>query len=298
MEASQPLMNVQNFATPEQFMTQIQNIQYISSGLEDLRTAPIAVVYYGIKCCDIKCVLPCSCLFHCNMDCGDNFTYNTLVMNNGELKYLYKNIGRLDCKICASSNIDRFAYVRSLNLSSYEQINGDLGTLSVEMTREANCIFCDLCSAFFDVHTRPDNRMAGIVRYKGRCADCCKGGCGCFTACCAICKNCNPCDIFFDYYYVCDILNLERMPVYTIYLRRCCISCCPTDCCETITFVIRNPLGTVDLGKIEMKRLCCTCSGLRGKNVTYTISFPVDATPELKLTIINAVYTMDMFIFY
>ena len=31
-----------------------------------------------------------------------------------------------------------------------------------------------------------------------------------------------------------------------------------------------------------------------GDTLTYTITFPLDATPELKLTIINAVMLMDM----
>ena len=300
MESSQPLMNVQVYASPEEFMGQIKSLQYISQGLEDLRLSPTAIVYYGSPCCSVKCCLPCSCVCNCNLDCGDNFAYNTLVVNNGETKYLYRNQGRLDCKICATDAMSRFAYVKSLNLNSYEQINANLGTEAAEMIKEKNCVICGLCSNFFCVSVKPENRPVGYVRYKGICTDCCKGSCDCcgLCCCCNICKNCSncqPCDICFDYYYCCDILNLARQIVYTIFLRRCCLSCCPLDCLNTISFVIRNAAG-VDVGKIELRRTCCTLCGLRGNNSTYTINFPLDATPELKLTIINAVISIDMFL--
>ena len=147
----------------------------------------------------------------------------------------------------------------------------------------------------------PKLKEIEIEKYKGIFTDCCKGSCDCcgLCCCCNICKNCSncqPCDICFDYYYCCDILNLARQIVYTIFLRRCCLSCCPLDCLNTISFVIRNAAG-VDVGKIELRRTCCTLCGLRGNNSTYTINFPLDATPELKLTIINAVISIDMFLF-
>ena len=302
MESSQPLMNVQAYASPDEFMGQIKSLQYISQGLEDLRTSPTAIVYYGTPCCSVKCCLPCSCIFNCKLDCGDNFAYNTLVVNNGETKYLYRNIGRLDCKICATDAISRFAYVKSLNLNSYDQINSGLGTESVQMTKENNCVVCGLCSNFLCVSVKPENRPVGYVRYKGTLDDCCGGSCCCVNLCCCcclMCKNfcttCQPCDICFDYYYCCDILSLARQVVYTIYLRRCCISCCPLDCLNSITFVIKNAYG-VEVGRIELRRTCCTFCGLRGNNCTYTINFPLDATRELKLTIINAVISIDMFL--
>jgi len=101
--------------------------------------------------------------------------------------------------------------------------------------------------------------------------------------------------IFALTYFCCDILSLTRQVVYTIFLRRCCLSCCPLDCLDSINFVIKNALG-VEVGKIELRRTCCTLCGLRGNSSTYTINFPLDATPELKLTIINAVISIDMFL--
>ena len=61
-------------------------------------------------------------------------------------------------------------------------------------------------------------------------------------------------------------------------------------------FAIKNASGA-EVGAIQLKRTCCVCCGLRGKNATYTITFPADATPEMKLTIINAVISIDMFYF-
>ena len=93
-----------SYASPADFNGKIQAIQYISSGIDELRASPTAIVYYGVDCC--KCQGCCSCVFKCNCDCGDNYLYNTLVCNSGVTKYLYKNLGRLDCKICATKILE------------------------------------------------------------------------------------------------------------------------------------------------------------------------------------------------
>jgi hypothetical protein len=215
-----------------------------------------------------------------------------------EIKYLYRNQGRLDCKICGLDPFARFAYVKSLNLSAYNQINEGAGTESVEMTKEDTCLFCGICSAFLPVTTKPDNTRVGYVKYKGFCEDFCKNLCLPCIRCFELCKNCpcNPCNLCCDYFYVCDVCNPDKNVVYTIFLKRCCLSCLPFDCLEKLTFVIRNASGN-EVGQIDLRRACCVCNGLRQRNCTYTITFPPDASPELKLTIINAVYSIDMFIF-
>ena len=117
-EAKQPLMDVMVYNSPEEFNNKIQEIPYISGGLTDLANSPAAVVYFHAPCCALKC--PCAFLCKCNCtDCGENFFYNTLVLNNGDIKYLYRNQGRLDCKICGCDPFARFAYVKSLNLCAY-----------------------------------------------------------------------------------------------------------------------------------------------------------------------------------
>ena len=220
--------------------------------------------------------------------------------------------------------MSRFAYLKSFNLASYDQINSDLGTESVEMLREDNCVFLGLCSNIFSVNTKPENKTVGFVRYKGILDECCKLKCfsclcdctlcknccinckncctncdNCCTNCgncCTNCTNCELCNICFDYYYCCDILSADRQLVYTIFLKRCFISYCPMDCLGSISFVIRNPSG-IEVGKNELRRICCDLCGARGKNSTYTMNFPLDASPEMKLTIINAVISIDMFFF-
>lgn len=128
MEVSEPLMDVQVYTSPQEFMTKIQNFDYSSSNtLTELGASPMAIVYYGSPCCNIKCCIPCSCICNCHFDCGDNFIYNTLIINGEQQKYLFKNLGRLDFKICGCDPMDRFAYVKSYNLSSYEQLTANGG---------------------------------------------------------------------------------------------------------------------------------------------------------------------------
>ena len=310
---NQNLLNISKYDSPDQFMGDIQKMQYISNPLNELAISPTAVVYTGTPCCNLKCCIPCNCIFSCSLDCGDNFVYSTLVSNNGEQKYLFKNLGRLNCKICSSDRMSRFAYCKSYNLSSYDQFSSNAGTESVEMIKENNCVICGFCSYLFDVYTKPDNKLAGIVKYKGICDDCsCCNFCCCCPNCCGICKVCCDCkgccdfkdccdckglckfDICYDYFYCCDILSNTRQLVYSIYLKRCCVSLCPTDCLDSLTFTIKSSGGD-NVGNIEMRRNCCNCCGLLGKSCTYSISFPPDATPELKLTIINAIFSIDMF---
>ena len=308
MESSQPLMEVKTYATPEEFMEQIKNMKYISQGLDELRSSLTAIIYTSSPCCSPHIPIPLGCILNLSADCGLSSTYNTLVLNNGEAKYLYKNFGRLNFKICATDLMSRFAHLKSYNLSSYDQISSDLGKESVEMLKEDNCVFFGLCSNIFSVSIKPENKTVGFVRYKGILDECCKFSC-CTCLCdCSLCKNCcinckncctnccDLCNIFFDYYYCCDILSSDRQVVYTIFLKRCCISCFPLDCLGSISFVIKNAVG-VEVGKIEMRRICCDICGTRGKNSTYTMNFPLDATPEMKLTIINAVISIDMFFF-
>lgn len=297
MEANQLLdNNMVKYENQNQFMTAIQNMKYISNPLAELANSPSAIVYYGSPCCSLKCACNCLCKFNC--DCGDNYIYSTLIPTNGEQRYLFKNLARLDCKICSSDKKTRFSFCKSFNLTSFEQFSlNDLAETS-EMVKENNCIICGCCSYFLDVFTRPNNQLAGIIQYRGIANDCCKCKCDCCwfcKKCNCFCKKCNcQCDLCHDYYYVCDILSNARQLVYTIYLRRCCLSCCPTDCFDHLSFVIRS--GDVNVGSIELKRNCCNCCGLMGNYCTYNINFPADAPPELKLTIINAVISMDIFV--
>ena len=212
MEAN-PLLNIKNYESHEQFIGEIQKIQYVSNPLNELVTSSSAIVYSWTPCCNARCLIPCSCIFNCN--CGDNFKYSILISNNLEQKYLFNNLGRLDCKLCSCDRMSRYAYCKSFNISSYDQFSSNAGTESVEMVKENNCVVCGLCSTFFDVKIKPENRLAGVVKYKGPCEVCCKCvcdcdcncdccGCGCSICCgiCEICKVCSNCkDICYNYFY-------------------------------------------------------------------------------------------------
>lgn len=88
-------------------------------------------------------------------------------------------------------------------------------------------------------------------------------------------------------------MNHNKDNIYNIYIRQCCLSCCPVDCCGNIDFAIKNTSGDT-VGEIKCKKDICTCCEFK---CVYNIIFPVDCTPEIKLTIINAVIAIDLFYF-
>lgn len=290
MQNSPDSLKAQNYESSKDFLTQCEKVVYVDNPLNELASSPTAIVYFGTPCCTLKCCVPC-CLIRCNCDCGDYYTYSTLTVKGDEQKYLFKNVARLKCSILCTDLINRFDYCKSMSLTSFDQILSDAGVETVEMIKESNCVLCGICSNFFDVIIKTENRLAGIVQFRGCLADCCKGCCK-GGGCCSICKNCS--DICYDFYYCCDILSPNKDLVYTIYLRKCCLSCVPAGCCNVLNFTIKAPDGT-NVGEIEARRNCCTFCGICGTNFTYTIQFPGNATPELKLTIINAVIALDIF---
>ena len=93
---------------------------------------------------------------------------------------------------------------------------------------------------------------------------------------------------------MCDILLTNRNLIYSIFIRKCCLDKCPYDSCfcDTVEFAIKNT-KLENVGEIIRKKKCNIC-GICGANCTYSIRFPPDATPENKLTIINAVIAIDI----
>ena len=59
---TQPGSNPISYASPTDFNGKIQAIQYISSGIDELRASPTAIVYYGADCC--KCQGACGCVLN------------------------------------------------------------------------------------------------------------------------------------------------------------------------------------------------------------------------------------------
>ena len=133
--------------------------------------------------------------------------------------------------------------------------------------------------------------MAGMIKYRGCCEDSCCNCCcgekkekgGEKRTCCDCCKDC--CHILKHYG---DIIDGNKQFKYALYFRDCCCTYLPN--CGIYLYVLRDA-NQNDVGRIEGRgRWFPYC----GDTLTYTITFPLDATPELKLTIINAVMLMDM----
>lgn len=276
MDSTQRDLKVVKF-NQVQFSQDVQKMNFISSPLGELASSPTAIVFIGTKCCSLRC--PVSC-------CGEYYAYNTLTNVNGVQKFLFKNIARLNCSICSSDRISRFDSCKSLALSSYDQFTApDGGIVFSEMVRNPGCLCFGCCTVGFNVNIPNENRLAGVVQIKS----CCK-------ICCSDCCKPKPCckDCCLNVIYCCDILNASNQEVYSIFYVKCCCSCAPNDWCPHFTFLIRDPNHN-DVGRIEAEKNCCNFCGLCGINYTYNIIFPADATPELKLTIINAVVCIDLF---
>lgn len=288
MQSTERDLKVINF-NPQQFSEMIQKMNYINSPLSELAAAPSAIVYIGTPCCSIRCCVPISCCCNCVCDCADYYRYNTLINANGVQKFLFKNITKINCSICSTDKVSRFDSCKSFALSSYDQYSADDGgVLFSEMVKDSCCTCFGLYDMDFKVNIPNENRMAGIVKFRGCCSiwcsECCKS-----RGCCSCCKDC-----CYDYFYCCDILGPNAEQIYTIYLRKCCLSCIPTDCCGYFRFSIQNQSGS-EVGFIEAYRNCCNLCGICGTSFTYSINFPPDASPELKLSIINGVIAIDLF---
>lgn len=261
----------------ELFPDLIKTIENNNNPLNDLTNAHSAIVYYGHGCCKLRCCTPCNC--SCENICEDIYKYNSLVKIGQVQKFLFTNLAYLGCgynKLC------RFKKVSNLTFSSYNDYCINNGIEFSRMEKRPGCIVLGLCGLYFNVYLINENRLAGIVKFRGKCEDCfyCKDSC----------KGCCTC---YDYYYCCDILNHEKNQIYSIYMKKCCLSCYSYDCCDEVNYEIH--IGDKTVGTIICKRNCCPCYGICGAKCVYTINFPSGCSPELKLTIINAVISIDLF---
>ena len=212
METDASHLPALQFQSPNDFISKIEKVIYIDNPLNELAISPSAIVYYGVSCCTLKCYCPMKC------DCSDYYPYSTLTVNGGVQKYLFKNTVKLDCDICGCLDLfNRFAYCKSFSINSFNQYSSDAGVETVEMTKENNCICCNICAHYLDVRTKPDNNLVGIVQFGG--------------GCCRKTRKCCDCkDMCYDFFYCCDILASNKELVYTIFLKKCCITCYPVGC--------------------------------------------------------------------
>ena len=273
---------------PIEFSQAVQKMNFISNPLGELASAPTATIYLSTKCCSIRCSIPITWCCTCTGVCSDYFRYNTIINANGVQKYLFRNIARIGCSICSTDKISRFDYCNSMALSSadqYAELNG--GVLYSEMIKDKGCFCCGgCCTLDFKVNIPNENRAAGIIRYRG-----------CCSLFCSECKKERKCcqDCCYDVIYCCDILTANEEQIYTIYLVRCCCArCTPYDWIPHFKFEIRDQAHN-EVGRIDAERNCCNFYGMCGNSFTYNIVFPTNASPELKLTLINAVIGIDLF---
>jgi hypothetical protein len=265
------------------------NLTYIQDPLSQLAVNSIAVVRAKYPFCPLFTGL-----------CGITYKYDTFLNTNMGLQYLSRNISKIECRACCLSDpISRFGKCINYNMSSYDQLNSNGGTQFAELDKNKNCSICGLCSVLMDVNILPEKRCAGIIKLRSICddcfcckcfKDCCKGPCDCFKCSCQGC----PCKIClfdcYDYYYCCEVLLPNQEQKYVIMRKICCLKCCTRKECG-LAFTIFNT-NSEPVGNIQGKGEFCSNS------YTYQISFPQDATPDLKLCLLNAIYAIDTFGLY
>ncbi len=259
------------------FPTTLQQMPYISNTLVELASSPSAIVYRNTLCCPVKWKYFC---------CGNIYPFTTLLNDGLTQKFLFKNVGLTKCSICPGDQLSKFSSIKSFSLSSYEQYSStDDGIEFSELIKEPSCGCQGCCSIYFNLNLKAENRLAGIIKYRGFCEDCCcckkeKGG---EKVSCCDCKDC-----CHNVYHYGDIIDSNKQFKYALYYRDWCCSFLPN--CGIYLFILRDA-NSNEIGRIEGRGRCIP---LCGDTLTYTITFPLDATPELKLTIINAVMLMDM----
>ena len=218
------------YETTEAFYDQMKALEYLNNPLNDLASVNSAIVYYGTPCCNLRCCVPL-CFLSCNCNCDENFKYTTLIDKGGPAKqFLFQNIATLSCSVLGCDKVCRYKTCRSLTYSSYDDYSNQAGVEFCEMIKEGGCTMCGLCSLYFPVVFSSDKRVAGIVKYRGYCDECCKNCCkgsGCCSKICQICQDC-----CYEYFYCCEVCTPQKETVYEIYIRKCCLSCVPIDCCN------------------------------------------------------------------
>ena len=261
----------------------IKGIQQINDPLNELASAQQAKVFYGSSCCGSgsSCKCKCDCKCECTSDycCPDiKILYNTSIKTGNVEKYFFKNLANL--ALCGLGADCKLKKISDITLSSPNEY-ALRGTVFSEAIKTSGCSFCRCCELQLDVFISNENRLAGVVKFRGPCDD----YCGCTDCCKTECLSC------YKYFYCCEILDHNRNNVYNIFIRQCCLSVCPVDCCGNIDFAIKDSSRDT-VGEIKCNKDCCPCCEFK---CIYDITFPPNSTPENKLTIINAVIAIDLF---
>ena len=112
-----------------------------------------------------------------------------------------------------------------MTYSSYNDYCNNNGIEFSRMDKRPGFVVCGLCGLYMNVYLPNENKLAGIVKFRGKCEDC--------FYCKDCCKGCCTC---YDYYYSYDILNNVKTQMFSIYKKKCCLSC-SYDCCDEKLYV-------------------------------------------------------------
>lgn len=275
----------------QQVYTTFETITFVTNPLSHLEISKQA-----------KVIRKLPCITYCRTFLPFENYYNTIVDSTNGWQYLLNNCFKFGCNLFPCDLFNRPLECNNSIIASYNDLISNKGIEYAKMEKEENCQCAGLCTKYFDVNITTDNekKMAGIVKIRGpnewlcqlctcKCECRCECKCDCLLDClkCKLCVKCFTCDCN-DYFYTCEILTPTKDLKYTIYLTKCCFDYCMAGRYCNVKFTIKD-LSNSPVGYIHGFPSFCDCS------FVYKIDFPADATPELKLTILNAIYVIDSF---
>ena len=293
-----------------------QYFSYVQNPLEEIGNSTSAIIHIKNTCSNV------CCKGNVNTCCGNSFIYNTFLVTPSGPKYLFRNTVRIEpsCGCCIAdplnSNIVYNSYKKSSSQEFFEVYNGISYTA---MLKSVKCCCNSIREILMKVMITPENRPSGIVKIRGCCEKCrcdCKcPNCDCDCKCpdckckCPDCECKLPnCDIFIDCLkgickkpscpveqrYSCEILDSNKDLKYFIYYNACN---CGLTCCICSRRKCGLRFSITDLNENEVGYISGILDRSLGEffhdSYSYEISFPEDSTPELKLTLLHAVYAID-----
>jgi hypothetical protein len=259
----------ENNLNSNKFLDNIQKLNISNDPLNELDSIPsINVVNTSLSCC-AKCCIPICCC------CSDNYKYNISSING---KNIFESNGQLSCKICSTEKISNFDFCKTYSLLSSQQNSSNKEESPFcQMIKVKNSICCGIGKIYFEVKSK--EKVFGKIVFGNNCSE--NVHCGEKEKRCY--ENVKYCDIFEP-----NKKQKKGKLLYTIYLRK---YIAPFNRCMKSKLIIKNNSGKIE-GEIKISK-SCNFYGMCKDNAKYSIIFP-KTTPELKITIINAVIAIDM----
>ena len=272
---------------PEEFV-------FCQDPLNDLANSSSAIIHEKIECCKIvcNCLLKCLCGC-CSCCCIDRtHTFNTFIRTNSGTKYLFKTVTSSTNKCLRPRRIFEDIHMRTYEVPSFEKFNENNLYCEVEKPLYDECCRCRLPPSFIiNVNLIKQGIIAGKIKIPGDDSKCCE--CQKESNCDCDCGNCGKC---CNIGYIFHILDGKGNLVYYICMNICQISLL-TGCvnfCD-IELQILETNGKL-VGKIT-KLIAQSMGEFFTDSDSYEVKFPLEATPELKLTILLAAILIDSLFF-